>query len=48
MLAYYVEWHTREKLAPLLLEDDDPGGTGQPGMPLSRARAAHIAAKPGI
>src|SRR4030095_1312899 len=23
MLAYYVEWHMRRKLAPLLFEDDD-------------------------
>jgi Transposase DDE domain len=24
MLAYYVEWHMREALAPLLFDDDDP------------------------
>jgi Transposase DDE domain len=24
MLAYYVEWHMRKKLAPLLFDDDDP------------------------
>jgi hypothetical protein len=24
MLAYYVEWHMRQKLAPLLFDDDDP------------------------
>lgn len=24
MLAYYVEWHMRQKLAPILFEDDDP------------------------
>jgi hypothetical protein len=24
MLAYYVEWHMREKLAPLLFEDEEP------------------------
>ena len=24
MLAYYVEWHMREKLAPLLFADEDP------------------------
>ena len=23
MLAYYVEWHLRRRLAPLLFEDDD-------------------------
>jgi transposase len=26
MLAYYVEWHMRERLAPLLFEDDDREG----------------------
>jgi len=24
LLAYYVEWHMRRRLAPLLFEDDDP------------------------
>ena len=24
MLAYYVEWHMRRRLAPLLFQDDDP------------------------
>jgi transposase len=24
MLAYYVEWHMRERLAPMLFDDDDP------------------------
>jgi hypothetical protein len=24
MLAYYVEWHMRQKLAPILFEDEDP------------------------
>ncbi len=24
MLAYYVEWHMRQKLAAMLFEDDDP------------------------
>ena len=26
MLAYYVDWHLRKALAPLLFEDDDPEG----------------------
>ena len=26
MLAYYVEWHMRRKLAPLLFDDEDPEG----------------------
>jgi transposase len=24
MLAYYVEWHMRQALAPILFDDDDP------------------------
>jgi DDE family transposase len=26
MLAYYVEWHMRRKLAPMLFDDEDPQG----------------------
>lgn len=26
MLAYYVEWHMRQALAPVLFDDDEPGG----------------------
>jgi hypothetical protein len=26
MLAYYVEWHMRQALAPILFDDDDPAG----------------------
>jgi transposase len=26
MLAYYVEWHLKERLAPLLFNDEDPAG----------------------
>lgn len=29
MLAYYVEWHMRERLAPLLFDDDDPVDTAR-------------------
>jgi transposase len=32
MLAYYVEWHMRKKLAPLLFDDEDPEG-GQARRP---------------
>ena len=28
MLAYYVEWHMREKLAPILFEDDEKEAAG--------------------
>ena len=26
MLAYHVEWHMRQKLAPILFDEDDPAG----------------------
>ena len=29
MLAYYVEWHMRQKLAPLLFDDHDPAAAEQ-------------------
>jgi len=29
MLAYYVEWHMRQELAPLLFDDDDKQAAGQ-------------------
>jgi hypothetical protein len=29
MLAYYVEWHMRQDLAPLLFDDDDPAAAEQ-------------------
>jgi len=30
MLAYYVEWHMRKRLAPLLFDDEDPAGAEAP------------------
>ena len=36
MLALYVEWHMRRRLAPLLFQDDDPEGA-------RRARASPVA-----
>jgi transposase len=29
MLAYYVEWHMRDRLAPLLFDDNDPAGASE-------------------
>jgi len=38
MLAYYVEWHMRKRLAPLLFEDDDrPGARMKRNGPVSKA-----------
>ena len=46
MLAYYVEWHMRRALAPLLFDDDDPAAAGTartspvaPARPSPSARA---------
>jgi hypothetical protein len=39
MLAYYVEWHMRQALAPLLFAEDDPQGAAQRrGSPVKPAR----------
>lgn len=43
MLAYYVEWHMRQRLAPLLFDDEHPGGAGResavaPARPSASAR----------
>ena len=50
MLAYYVEWHMRAKLAPVLFDDHDPEAAVQQRAsvvqaaqrsPAARAKAAH-------
>jgi len=44
MLAYYVEWHMRQALAPLLFAEDDPAGAarrrGSPVEPATRSESA--------
>lgn len=46
MLAYYVEWHMRRSLAPLLFGDDDrPLPDGSPVKPAARSEAADQKAK---
>ena len=41
MLAYYVEWHMRQRLAPLLFEDDDrDAARRQRTTPVEKARAS--------
>jgi hypothetical protein len=35
MLAYYLEWHMRQALKPILFDDHDPAGAEA-----ARARAA--------
>ena len=49
MLAYYVEWHMRRKLAPLLFEDHDKGTAQQSRAsvvkPAQRSPAAHKKAR---
>ena len=45
MLAYYVEWHMRRALAPLLFDDDDPAARGSPV--LTRCTRPALARSPG-
>ena len=42
LLAYYVEWHMRQRLAPLLFDDTDPNGAPRPSIvaPAKASRAA--------
>ena len=44
MLAYYVEWHMRRRLAPLLFQDDDPAAArAQRDTPVEPARVSERA-----
>jgi transposase len=39
MLAYYLEWHMRRALAPILFDDHDPAGPGPRHWPAKRGEA---------
>ena len=41
MLAYYVEWHMRERLKPLLFDDEDPAAAGG-GAPIRRGARSGV------
>ena len=44
MLAYYVEWHMRRRLAPLLFQDDDPAAArARRDMPVEPAEVSERA-----
>jgi hypothetical protein len=44
MLAYYLEWHMRQRLAPMLFDDDDPAGREtQRASPVARALPSEAA-----
>jgi Transposase DDE domain len=44
MLAYYLEWHMREKLAPLLFDDHDrPAAEAQRTSPVAKAQPSPAA-----
>ena len=44
MLAYYLEWHMRRALAPLLFEDDDPeGARAKRSTPVQKAQPSDSA-----
>ena len=46
MLAYYVEWHMRRKLAPILFEDDDRESARRHRLPKPGPRKAPGARQP--
>src|SRR5205814_234360 len=44
MLAYYLEWHMRRSLAPMLFDEYDPAGRdAQHSSPVAKARASPAA-----
>lgn len=44
MLAYYLEWHMRRSLAPMLFDEHDPAGRdAQRSSPVAKARASPAA-----
>ena len=44
MLAYYLEWHMRQRLAPLLFDDTDPvAAATQRSSPVTKARPSPAA-----
>ena len=44
MLAYYVQWHMRRRLAPLLFQDDDPAAArAQRNTPVEPAEVSERA-----
>jgi Transposase DDE domain len=44
MLAYYLEWHMRQRLAPMLFDDDDPAGREtQRTSPVAKAQPSQAA-----
>lgn len=47
MLAYYVEWHMRERLAPVLFDDDNPeaAAAARPSIVAPAKRSAKAEAK---
>ncbi len=47
LLAYYVEWHMRRRLAPLLFDDEDPAGAPRSSVvaPAEVSRAAQQKAR---
>jgi transposase len=45
LLAYYVEWHMRRALAPLLFDDEQPQAQLSPVAPARRSASAHAKAR---
>ncbi len=45
LLAYYVEWHMRRALAPLLFTDEQPPQPSSPVAPAQRSASAQVKAR---
>jgi transposase len=45
LLAYYVEWHMRRALAPLLFDDEQPAQPSSPVTPARRSASAQAKAR---
>ena len=43
MLAYYLEWHMRQSLAPILFDEHDPAGRDAQRSPVAKAEASPAA-----
>ena len=49
MLAYYVVWHMKRDLAPMLFKDDDPGAAAaERSSPVAKAKVSPAARRKAI
>jgi transposase len=48
MLAYYVIWHMKRDLAPMLFKDDDPAAAAERSSPVAKAKVSPAARQKAI